>query len=121
MAERIPVLVVTDPERSAEFMTDVLGMRVVSGAPEWVFGLGQEKIRLVAATRVDLDLGQPVEAGSTACRVLATNIGLLHERCELYDVVVAKRHLRRTRWGTDEFTIEDPDGNRVTFWSVSVT
>ncbi|WP_432560584.1 VOC family protein [Granulicoccus sp. GXG6511] len=121
MAERIPVLVVTDPEQSAEFCTDVLGMRLVSGEPEWVFGLGNEKLRLISAARVDLELGQAAEAGSTACRIMATNIGLLHERCELHDVVVKKRHLRRTRWGTDEFTVEDPEGNRITFWTVSVT
>lgn len=121
MAERIPVLVVTDPERSAQFMTDVLGLTLLSGDPDWFFGLGSEKVRLVPAARADLELGQHADAGATACRILASNIGLLHERCELHKVVAKKRQLRRTRWGTEEFTAEDPDGNRITFWSVLVT
>lgn len=121
MAERIPALVVTDPERSAQFMTEILGMQLRAGDPEWMFGLGSEKVRLVAAARADLELGQPAEAGATACRLMATNIHLLHERCELHNVVVTKRHLQRTRWGTEEFTAEDPDGNRITFWQVLVT
>jgi catechol 2,3-dioxygenase-like lactoylglutathione lyase family enzyme len=121
MAERIHVLVVNDPEKSAEFCTEVLGMRLESGEPEWIFVIGNERLRLVAETRVDLELGQSAKAGSTACRLLAPNIALLHERCELHDVVVKKRHLRRTRWGTEEFTVEDPDGNRITFWTVFVT
>lgn len=121
MAERIPVLVVTDPERSAQFMTDVLGMQLLSGDPDWFFGLGSEKVRLVPAARVDLELGQHADAGATACRIMATDIRLLHERCELHKVVVKKQHLRHTRWGTEEFTAEDPDGNRITFWNVLVT
>lgn len=121
MAERIPVLVVSDPVRSAQFCTEVLGLREVSGDPEWIFATGNEKLRLVPATRADLELGQAVEAGSTACRVMANDIVLMHERCQLHNAVVKKQQLRRTRWGTDEFTVEDPDGNRVTFWRVTVT
>lgn len=121
MAERIPVLVVTDPERSARFMTEVLGMQLLSGDPDWFFGLDSEKVRLVPAARADLDLGQRVVAGETACRLMAANIRLLHERCELHKAVVKKQQLRHTRWGTEEFTAEDPDGNRITFWSVLVT
>lgn len=121
MAERIPALVVSDPERSATFMTEVLAMTQLSGDPEWLFETGSEKIRLISAARADLELGQHAEAGTTACRLLSSNIALLHERCDLHNVVAKKRHLRRTRWGTEEFTAEDPDGNRLTFWSVSVT
>lgn len=121
MSERTPVLVVSDLDKSAEFCTDVLGLEIVSAAPEWVFGLGDERVRLVEETRADLELGQTVEAGTTMVRLKAANIVLLHERCQLHKVVVKKMQLKRTRWETDEFTAEDPDGNRINFWSVSVT
>lgn len=121
MAERIPVLVVTDPQKSTEFCVDVLGMEVESGDPDWILRSGAERVRLVDEARTDLEIGQTAAAGTTACRLMATNIGLTHERAELHGVVVKKHHLRRTRWGTEEFTAEDPDGNRLTFWSVTVT
>lgn len=121
MAERTPVLVVTDADKTAEFCTEVLGLELVSGAPEWVFGLGEERVRLVEAARADLELGQSVKAGTTMVRLEANNIVLLHERCQLHKAVVKKMQLRRTRWETDEFTAQDPDGNRINFWSVSVT
>lgn len=121
MAEKIPALVVTDPEKTANFCVEVLGMEVVEGEPTWILSTGSEKVRLISESRVDLELGQKASAGSTACRLLTTRIGLTHERAELHGVVVKKQKLRRTRWGSDEFTAEDPDGNRITFWSVSVT
>lgn len=121
MTERIPALLVTDPEKSADFCVEVLGMELLEGGPHWFLGIGREQLRLIDESRADLELGQAASAGTTSARLMALDIRLLHERAELHGVVVRKQHLRRTRWGTDEFTAEDPDGNRVTFWSVSVT
>lgn len=121
MGERTPVLVVTDAEKSAEFCTQVLGLEVVSGAPAWVFGLGEERVRLVETSRADIELGQSIQPGTTMVRLKADNIALLHERCQLHNAVAKGRRLKRTHWDTDEFIAEDPDGNRINFWNVSVT
>jgi catechol 2,3-dioxygenase-like lactoylglutathione lyase family enzyme len=121
MAERIPALLVTDPAKAAEFYTEVFGMTIVLGAPQWVLALGASKVRLIEAARADLELGVPAEAGKSAARLMATNINLLHERADLHKTVARKQRLRRTRWGTDEFTATDLDGNTITFWSVTVT
>lgn len=121
MAERTPVLVVNDPEKTAGFCTEVLGLELISGAPEWVFGLGSERVRLVDAARSDIELGKAIEPGTTMVRLKADDIALLHERCQLHKVVVKRQGLKRTHWDTDEFTAEDPDGNRINFWNVSVT
>lgn len=96
-------------------------MTVQVGAPEWVLALGTSKVRLVDAARADLELGVSGEAGKSAARLMAANIKLVHERAELHGAVARKQRLRRTRWGTDEFTATDPDGNTITFWSVTVT
>lgn len=96
-------------------------MTLERGAPEWVLALGSSKVTLVDVARADLELGVAAEAGKSAARVMAANIGLVHERADLHGVVAKKQHLRRTLWGTDEFTATDPDGNTITFWSVTVT
>lgn len=121
MAERIPALLVTDSGKAADFYTEVFGMTIEVGAPEWILALGTSKIRLIDAARADLELGVAGEAGKSAARLMANNIGLVHERAELHGAVTRKQRLRRTLWGTDEFTATDPDGNTITFWSVTVT
>ena len=121
MAERIPALLVNDPEKAAEFYVEVLGMTVEEAAPMWILALESERVRLIEAARADLELGVSGEAGDSGCRLMTSRIQLLHERAELHGVVSRKNRLRRTRWGSDEFTAEDPDGNMITFWSVSVT
>ena len=121
MAERIPALLVTDPKRAAEFYVDVFGMTVAVGAPEWILALGTSKVRLIEEARADLELGVTGKAGESAARILAADIRLIHERAELHKAVDRKGRLKRTRWGTDEFTARDSDGNVITFWSVTVT
>lgn len=59
-------------------------------------------------------LGMP---SSTALYIEAEDLAAFHSRLKAGDVVRIIDPLASRPWGQEEFTVEDPTGNWLTFWS----
>jgi hypothetical protein len=75
------------------------------------------EIHLWAANKPDVAGAEPFLAGSASCRVLVDDIQPLYRHCQERGILHGNGGLQRQYWGTDEFTVVDPDNNIVTFYA----
>ncbi|WP_322796955.1 VOC family protein [Tepidiforma sp.] len=120
----IPALRVVDLAASLGFYRDVLGFTVRQGSADdghvsLTFGDGHLMLERPAPfyspaynAAIQRRMGQ---AGPTAVYFEADDLGALWRRvCEHGAPVIDE--LAARPWGQTEFTVEDPDGNWLTFW-----
>jgi len=106
----IPMLASLDIERSVHFLVDHLGFRQIHAEPG-VYGIAEREgcaIHYWACSEQAI-------AENTACRIILTEINALYEYAAERGIVHPNGHLSPRRWGSQEFTVLDPDGNCITF------
>ena len=120
----IPSLRVADTARSLEFYTNVLGFQLVRGGPEEdnsSLSLGEAHFMIEKATAFyspGYNEAIRQRAGGHSPNAIYVEAPDLDE---LYAAVQASGAkvidpLAARDWGQREFTVEDPDGNWLTFW-----
>lgn len=122
----IPSLRVTDMPAALRFYTDVLGFDVERGGPEdsnCALKYGDGRIMLETAAdhygdeynaAIRERLGGP---SPHALYIEAEELDALHERVTDAHAPIVDPLADRP-WGQREFTVEDPEGNWLTFWRV---
>lgn len=124
----IPSIRVRDMRAALAFYTDQLGFSLVRGGEgETNASLTRGDGRLMIETAADFytdayneairaRLGTP---SATALYIEAEDLSGFHARLAASGAVRIVDPLAARPWGQDEFTIEDPEGNWLTFWQRS--
>jgi catechol 2,3-dioxygenase-like lactoylglutathione lyase family enzyme len=111
-ARGIPMLPVTDVRRAIEFYVDKLEFRMDFNAGAYG-GVRRDAIE-VHFWRTD----DPVLPGNASCRIEVTEIRKLYSAYRERGVIDPDGDIAAKPWGTTEFVVTDPDGNRLTFVEV---
>jgi catechol 2,3-dioxygenase-like lactoylglutathione lyase family enzyme len=111
-ARGIPLLPVANVRRSIEFYTDVLDFKMGFNAGEYG-GVRRDAIEIHFRRTDDANL-----AKNSSCRIEVTEIHQLYSLCRERGVVDPAGDIAAQTWGSTEFVILDPDGNRITFVEV---
>jgi catechol 2,3-dioxygenase-like lactoylglutathione lyase family enzyme len=106
----IPMLASLDIERSVDFLVDNLGFRKVHAEPG-VYGIAERDHCAIHYWACP----DKMIAENTGCRIVLTDIDALYRHAAECGIVHPNGHLSARRWGSLEFTIQDPDGNCITF------
>jgi catechol 2,3-dioxygenase-like lactoylglutathione lyase family enzyme len=114
----VPALPVLDEHAAVAFYARVLGFTALEhndGTPIGI--LVRDAVELHVWEANGSAPGAETQlAGSASCRLQVTGVRDLYERCKPLGVVHPRATLRRTDWGTEEFSILDPDGNLVALY-----
>lgn len=123
----IPAIRVRNMTDALEFYVGVLGFEVERGGPgEENTAISRGAPRLMLEVAHDL-FGEEYNAAirerlgsrsATALYIEARDLDELHERVQAEGVRIVDP-LGDRPWGQAEFTIEDPQGNWLTFWRAS--
>lgn len=114
----IPMLFVADVAASAAFFRDKLGFTVdfLHGHPAFYGGVSRDGVKLhlrfVHEPVITPELRE--EEQLLAAFVVVDNVKALFEEYKTAGVPFASP-LRKEPWGGPTFTVEDPDGNRISF------
>jgi catechol 2,3-dioxygenase-like lactoylglutathione lyase family enzyme len=111
-ARGIPMLPVTDVRRAIEFYVDKLEFRMDFNAGAYG-GVRRDAIE-VHFSRTD----DPVQPTNASCRIEVTEIRKLYSAYRERGVIDPDGDIAAKPWGTTEFVVTDPDGNRLTFVEV---
>ncbi len=120
----IPALRTRDLPRLLAFYTGVVGCRIERGtADEGHVSISYGPARLMLETVSDLyspaynaAIGERTGTRSSLSLYIESDeLEALHERAVVAGCVIADPLAARD-WGQREFTMEDPDGNWLTFW-----
>jgi catechol 2,3-dioxygenase-like lactoylglutathione lyase family enzyme len=111
-ARGIPLLPVADIRRSIEFYVDVLNFKMGFNAGEYG-GVRRDAIEIHFWRTDDPELPR-----NSSCRIEVTEIHQLYSYCREKGVVDPKGDIAPQPWGSTEFVVLDPDGNRLTFVEV---
>ncbi len=111
-ARGIPLLPVANIRRSIEFYVDKLDFKMGFNAGEYG-GVRRDAIE-VHFWRTD----DPNLPKHTSCRIEVTEIRQLYSHCLELGVVDPAGAIAAQTWGTTEFVVLDPDGNKLTFVEV---
>lgn len=111
-ARGIPLLPVANIRRSIEFYVDKLDFKMGFNAGEYG-GVRRDAIE-VHFWRTD----DPNLPKHTSCRIEVTEIRQLYSHCRELGVVDPAGAIAAQTWGTTEFVVLDPDGNKLTFVEV---
>lgn len=108
----IPMLPVADLRRAIDFYVDTLGFRLGFNAGTYG-GVRRDAIEIhfFRATGADA-------ADRSGCRVEVTDIRRLYSEFRDRGAVDPDGDIAAQPWGTTEFSVRDPDGNRLTFVEV---
>lgn len=121
----IPSVRVTDMPAALRFYEDVLGFHLERGGPDesnCALKLGDARIMLeTAADHYGPEYNAAIRErlGSRSPHSLyieADDLDALHARVEAGEARVVDP-LEARPWGQREFTVEDPEGNWLTFWN----
>lgn len=120
----IPAIRVRDMQQAWAFYVDTLGFEVRRGGPEedhnGIF-MGDANLMLETASptysaEYDAAIQQRLgTASAVALYIEADDLAGLYERVTQADATVVDPLASRP-WGQSEFTVEDTDGNWLTFW-----
>jgi len=112
----IPVLRIFNEAKAKEFYVEFLGFSV-----DWEHRVGENfpLYQSVSLGGCVLHLSEHHGDCSPdgAVRIEASNVRALREALHHKDYKYAKPGVNRQPWGTDEMSITDPFGNRLTFYT----
>ena len=111
-ARGIPLLPVANVRRSIEFYVDMLDFKMGFNAGEYG-GVRRDAIEIHFFRTDDPNLSK-----NSSCRIEVTEIHQLYSHCRERGVVDPRGDIAAQTWGSTEFVILDPDGNRITFVEV---
>jgi catechol 2,3-dioxygenase-like lactoylglutathione lyase family enzyme len=111
-ARGIPLLPVANVRRSIEFYVDVLDFKMGFNAGEYG-GVRRDAIEIHFWRTDDPNLPK-----NSSCRIEVTEIRQLYSHCRENGVVDPGGDIAAQTWGTTEFVVLDPDGNKLTFVEV---
>jgi uncharacterized glyoxalase superfamily protein PhnB len=123
----IPSIRVRDVARSLDFYTTTLGFEITRGGPDEdnnSLKRGDASVMIEAATdfyspaynaAIRDRLGSP---SPNALYIEAEDLGSLYAGLQAKGIEIIDPLAERP-WGQSEFTVEDPDGNWLTFWKAS--
>jgi catechol 2,3-dioxygenase-like lactoylglutathione lyase family enzyme len=111
-ARGIPLLPVASVRRSIEFYVDALDFKMGFNAGEYG-GVRRDAIEIHFWRTDDTNL-----AKNSSCRIEVTEIHELYSQCRDKGIVDPEGDIAAQTWGSTEFAILDPDGNRITFVEV---
>ncbi|HET7137723.1 MAG TPA: VOC family protein [Gaiellaceae bacterium] len=121
----IPSIRTADVTGAVDFYTDKLGFEIVrSNEGNVAVTLGEERLMLEAAgTFYSADYNEAIRArlgaaSPHALYVEVSDVESYYEKLQAAGVQVVDPLLPRP-WGQSEFTVEDRDGNWLTFWSMT--
>ena len=104
----LPVLPVSDVKAASAFYRDRLGFSIA-------FDMGQYCGVQRGAIEIHLDGSAVRPASGISCRVDVRGVDALYGELEPLGVVKADERLETKPWGLRQFSVLDPDGNRLTF------
>jgi catechol 2,3-dioxygenase-like lactoylglutathione lyase family enzyme len=105
------MLPVANLRQAIDFYVDVLGFRLGFNAGSYG-GVRRDAIE-IHFTRADAGSGD-----RSGCRIEVTDIRRLYSEFKARGVIDPERDIAAQPWGTTEFTVNDPDGNALTFVEV---
>lgn len=108
----IPVLQITDAERSCAFYCDQLGFK-----KDWEHQFEPGFPRFVSVTRGNITLfltEHPESAAGALIYLVVDDASALAHEFKANNAVLEQEPLSQP-WGMREFQIKDPDGNRLRF------
>ena len=111
-ARGIPLLPVSNVRRSIEFYVDVLDFKMGFNAGEYG-GVRRDAIEIHFWRTDDPNLPK-----TSSCRIEVTSIRQLYSDCKDAGIVDPAGDIAAQTWGTTEFVVLDPDGNKLTFVEV---
>ena len=111
-ARGIPLLPVANVRRSIEFYVDMLDFKMGFNAGEYG-GVRRDAIE-IHFWRTD----DPALPKNSSCRIEVTEIHKLYSLCREKGVVDPQGDIAAQTWGSTEFGVLDPDGNKITFVEV---
>jgi uncharacterized glyoxalase superfamily protein PhnB len=124
----IPSIRASDTARLVEFYERTLGFTVVrnsedSGNTSLSMGDARLMIEPVDATSYSAAYNTAIRsrAGGSAPHSLyieADGLAVMYDRAQAAGAVIVDAIAKRP-WGQTEFTVEDPEGNWLTFWEVT--
>jgi catechol 2,3-dioxygenase-like lactoylglutathione lyase family enzyme len=105
----IPVLLITDPEKSLEFYTDALGFE-----PDWKWEDPDGKsFQQISAGRIRLYLKEAESVPSPGCVYLyVDDVDRWHQQLLQKNLPVDTLPSAKP-WGNREMCLSDPDGNKI--------
>jgi uncharacterized glyoxalase superfamily protein PhnB len=106
------MLPVANVRSAIEFYVDQLEFRMDFNAG--VYGGVRRDAIEVHFFRIEDPEGSP----RTSCRIEVTEIRALYSAYKGKGIIRPEGDIAATPWGTTEFTVVDPDGNKVTFVEV---
>ena len=122
----IPSIRARDPQRLVEFYDQVLGFTVLRQSDETgnsAVELGDARLMIEPVEAVfyspaynEAIRGRAGEQGPHSLYIESEDLDALYERAQASGAVVVDAIAERP-WGQREFTIEDPEGNWLTFWN----
>ena len=111
-ARGIPMLPVVNVRRAIDFYVDMLDFKMDFNAGSYG-GVRRDAIE-IHFWRTD-EVALP---GSSTCRIEVTEIRALYSAYRERGVIDPAGDIAAKPWGTTEFIVTDPDGNRLTFVEV---
>jgi len=103
---------VADQDRALKFYVDKLDFKMGFNAGEYG-GVRRDAIEIHFWRTDDPNLPK-----NSSCRIEVTEIRQLYSHCRELGVVDPAGDIAAQTWGTTEFVVLDPDGNRLTFVEV---
>ena len=104
----VPVIPADDTAKAIAFYRDQLGFTLAFEQGEYA-GVTRGPIEL------HLDGASGDVTGSVSCRIHVRDVDGLHTSIDSRGVVDPAEPLETKPWGTRQFSVRDPSGNRITF------
>lgn len=105
-----PILPSVDVREALNFYEDVLDFEGIV--------TGDHPHAILKRDRVVIHLWQTEDPNLprfSSCRLIVQNIDALHDEYTDLGIVHPEGELKKQPWGTEEFSIVDPEGNMITF------
>jgi len=111
----IPVLNSANVERDIECYENKLGFKNMYDSSHYKKGTVDYAVLEWQACCIHLQFQYPKDMSSTTVKFQVKNIDPLFEKFVTAGIIDAGRMIRNTDWGTSEFSLPDPNGNRIFF------
>lgn len=114
-----PVLPAVDLPSTIEFYVQQLGFQVAfeDAQPPRYVGLTRDRVEIHLRQTSPTEQVAGLPSGNVEVHFAVCDVDHFFNQCLDGGVIDPTDQLRDTPWGTREFSIADPEGNRLTFYS----